>query len=82
MSESTMRVFLNEQGLTVPRESTVLTVVRLADPGLADRLVAGEAVCTDGRGVPCGPGDVLTAGSILRVRVSARHAAQDSDADA
>ncbi len=75
-----MRVYLNEQGVTVPERSTVLDVVRLVDPGLADQVVAGNAVCTDGRSVTCAPGDVLTAGSILRVRVSARHPGQDPDA--
>jgi len=80
--QPTVRVFLNERGFTVPRNSTVLTVVRLADPALADHLQAGDAMCTDGRGVPCAPGDILAAGGILRVRLSARRATQDPDADA
>lgn len=82
MNDPTMRVFLNERGLTVPKDSSVLTVVRHADPALADQLAVGDAVCTDGRGVPCAPEDLLTAGSILRVRVSARRPGQDPDADA
>ncbi|GEM_PF-1792234 len=82
MNAPTMRVFLNEKGLTVPKDSSVLTVVRQADPALADQLAAGDAVCTDGRGVTCAPEDLLAAGSILRVRPSARRAPQDPDADA
>lgn len=76
-----MRVFLNERGVTVPERSTVLDVVRLADMALADPLMSGDAACTDGRGIPCGPEQILTAGSILRVRRSARRSDQETHAD-
>jgi hypothetical protein len=74
-----MPVFVNEIPVRVPSGGTALQAVAAVDQNLADRLGAGEAYVTDGRGIRLAPEDVLSAGAILRVIVSARRA---PDADA
>ncbi|MEO8226279.1 MAG: hypothetical protein ABI637_02560 [Gemmatimonadota bacterium] len=81
MSEP-IRVFVNEQSVDVGPGSTVARAVRIFDSALADRLDAGQAYVTDGRGVPM-PADVLLSpGAILRVVVTARRGAGAGDAHA
>jgi hypothetical protein len=74
-----MPVFVNEKSVKVAAGGTALQAVAAMDQDLADRLAAGEAYVTDGRGIRLAPEDVLSAGAILRVIVSARRA---PDADA
>lgn len=72
--------FVNGQAVRAPAGSTAATVVEAADPALALALGEGRAYLTDGCGVRRSPEDVLEAGAILRVVVSARRAASDADA--
>ncbi len=74
-----MPVFVNEQPVQVVAGGTALQAVAALDGDLAERLGAGKAYVTDGRGIRLAPEDVLSAGAILRVIVSARRA---PDADA
>ena len=72
-----IRVFVNERPVSVPPGAAVLDAVRAFDAVLADRLAAGGAYATDGRGVPVEPAAILGAGAILRVIVPARRGAED-----
>ena len=74
-----MPVFVNEQPVRVVAGGTALQAVAAMDQDLADRLAAGDAYVTDGRGIRLTPEDALSAGAILRVIVSAR---RGPDADA
>lgn len=69
-----MPVFVNERPVKVAAGGTALQAVASLDPSLADRLAAGEAYVTDGRGIRLAPEDILSAGAILRVIISARRA--------
>ena len=57
----------------------VAEAVRRFDPALGDRVIAGEAYVTDGRGIEVDPDQTLASGAILRVVVRAR---RGSNADA
>lgn len=74
-----MPVFVNEKPVQVAAGGTALQAVAALDIDLAGRLRVGEAYVTDGRGIRLAPGDILAAGAILRVIVSARRV---PDADA
>jgi hypothetical protein len=77
-----MRVFVNAVPLDIGSGADVRAAVRALDPELAHRLDGGAAFVTDARGIQVDPGSVLAEGSILRVVVSARRAAEESDDDA
>ena len=77
-----MRVFVNAVPLEVGRGADVRTAVRAFDPELARKLDAATAFVTDARGIEVAPDAVLAEGSILRVVVSARRAAEERDAHA
>jgi hypothetical protein len=81
MPESVIRCFVNDRPVDLPAGATAADAVRAFDPELADRVVAGEAFLTDGRGIALEGGTVLAAGAILRAAVSARRA-RDEAADA
>jgi hypothetical protein len=65
-------VFVNERPVEVTAGSTVLDAVRAFDAGLAAALNDAGTYVTDGVGRRIDPAGALTAGSILRVVVSAR----------
>ena len=75
-----VRVFVNERPLEVPMGATAREAVRAIDADLERRLDDGSAYLTDGRGVWLAPETPLTAGSILRVVVTARKRTEDVDA--
>jgi 2',3'-cyclic-nucleotide 2'-phosphodiesterase (5'-nucleotidase family) len=77
---TSVRVFVNERPLEVPLGATARDAVRAADEDLERRLDDGSAYLTDGRGIRLLPEIPLTAGSILRVVVTARHQSEDVDA--
>lgn len=74
-----MPVFVNEQPVSVRPGGTALQAVAALDQALAERVAARGAYVTDGRGIRLAPEDVLSAGAIIRVIVSAR---REPDADA
>jgi len=72
-------VFVNSGVLDLPDGSSVADAVRLFDPALSERVAAGEAHVTDGRGIEVGLDEPLASGAILRVIVRAK---RGSNADA
>ncbi|HEY7503373.1 MAG TPA: hypothetical protein VH700_04655 [Gemmatimonadales bacterium] len=77
-----MRVFVNAVPLEVGKGADVRAAVRALDAELERKLAGGAAVVTDARGIEVAPDATLAEGSILRVVVSARRAAEERDADA
>jgi hypothetical protein len=77
-----MRVFVNAVPVEVGQGADVRAAVLAHDPALEPKLAAGAAYVTDARGIEVPMDAGLAEGSILRVVVSARRAAGDSDADA
>jgi len=75
-----LRCFVNERALSLAPGATVHDAVAAFDTALAARLAKGEAYVTDARGIRTAVDRPLAAGSILRVIVSARAAADDADA--
>ncbi len=75
-----IRVFVNESSHLVPEGATARDAVRSYDGELGRRLEDGRAYLTDGRGVRLAPETTVTAGSILRVVVTARKQIEDVDA--
>jgi hypothetical protein len=65
MSEE-LRVFLNERGHTLPAGAVVRDVLRAMMPELLPSCETGEALVTDGRGLPVSLDMPLQAGAILR----------------
>jgi hypothetical protein len=76
---STIRVFVNTGLVELPATAVVADAVRGFDPGLGEKLAAGSAYVTDGRGIEVDPSDPLASGAILRVIVRAQ---RGSNADA
>jgi hypothetical protein len=76
---STIRVFVNGGVVDLPAGTAVAEAVSTFDADLGQRMVAGAAYVTDGRGIELGPAEPLTSGAILRVVVRAR---RGPDADA
>ena len=77
-----MRVFVNAAPLEIATGADVRAAVRALDPELERKLAGGGAFVTDARGIEVAPEAVLAEGSILRVVLSARRAAEERDADA
>ncbi len=77
-----MRVFVNAVPLEVGKGADVRAAVQALDAELERKLVAGAAFVTDARGIEVPLASALAEGAILRVVVSARRAAGESDADA
>lgn len=77
-----VRVFINGATVDVAPGSDVGAALRMHDPALAERVVAGAAVVTDARGIEMGIQQSVAAGSILRVVIRARRGAGSDDADA
>lgn len=77
-----MKIFINERPVESTEGTNVLSAIRAFDPLLADRMAAGRAYATDGRGVRLSGAEPLRAGAILRVIVSSRRDETATDADA
>ena len=75
-----IRVFVNAVGTDVAVGSDVRDALRAADPALADRAAAGDALITDARGIEIPLDTRVAAGSILRVVVRARREERSTDA--
>jgi hypothetical protein len=61
-----LRAFVNERGVSAPRGSTALDVVRAFDPAIADAIAAGTQRLTDSRGLPIEPSAPAHGGAIYR----------------
>jgi hypothetical protein len=68
----TIRVFVNAGAVDLPPRADVRAAVRAFDPALEEKLEAGAAYVTDGRGIEISSESPLAAGAILRVIVRAR----------
>ncbi len=77
-----MRVFVNAVALDLEKGADVRGAVAALDGALAGRLESGSAFVTDARGIEVPLDAGLVEGAILRVVVSARRAAGETDADA
>jgi hypothetical protein len=77
-----MRVFVNAVPLEVDKGADVRAAVLALDPDLERKLADGSAFVTDARGIEVPADATLAEGSILRVVVSARRAAEERDAHA
>ncbi len=80
MTLAELRVFVNEQLVTVPAGSGVRTAVERLGPDLAAALAQGRLLLTDGRGLPISADDTVHAGAIIRAVVSSRSASAGADA--
>jgi hypothetical protein len=72
-----IRVFVNEQGVTIPRESTALDAVRAYSAERATDIADGRSRITDSRGLPLEPNTAISGGAIMRV-VPVREATANS----
>ena len=77
-----MRVFVNAVPLEVDKGADVRAAVLALDPELGRKLAEGSAFVTDARGIEVAADATLAEGSILRIVVSARRAAEERDAHA
>ena len=77
-----MRIYINERPFDTGQESTVISAVRAYDAETADRIDAGSAYVTDGRGIRLTGTESIGPGAILRVVTSGRAASGSRDADA
>lgn len=75
-----LRCFVNERSLALAPGATVQDAVAAFDAALAERVAGGAAYVTDARGIRIDSHRPLQGGTILRVVVSARAAADDPDA--
>lgn len=77
---ATVRVYVNGRGVDAPAGGSPVDAVRVADPALADAIVAGERLVTDSRGLPVEAGAPLYHGAIFRVVANRPRAAAGDDA--
>ncbi|HEU5220419.1 MAG TPA: hypothetical protein VFU23_17290 [Gemmatimonadales bacterium] len=76
----TIPVFVNDRCVRVSLGEPVAAAVAAHDAALAERLGAGAAYVTDGRGIRLAADAPLYAGAILRVITSARQDPEEADA--
>ena len=69
---SELRVFLNEQPLTLPAGATVGDALRRGLPELSPLVAEGAAHVTDGRGIEVDLASPLAGGAILRAQRTSR----------
>jgi len=62
-----LRVYVNERGVSVPHGSVAVDAVRALFPELAAEVAAGRQRLTDSRGLPVDASQALVGGSIYRV---------------
>ncbi len=62
-----IRVYVNEQGISVAHGATALDAVRVHNAAQAVDLAAGRSRLTDSRGLPIAADTLLTTGDIFRV---------------
>jgi hypothetical protein len=62
-----LRVYVNERGVSVPHGSVAVDAVRALFPDVATEIDAGRQQLTDSRGLPVEATQALVGGSIYRV---------------
>ena len=78
----TIPVFVNSGSLFVAPGTTAGAAAAQAEPRSAGAAEAGRAYLTDGRGIRRDPSEILAAGDILRVIVSATRDLPEATSDA
>ncbi len=81
MSDATIRVYVNERGVSVPAGSCALDAVRALFPDDAEGIEAGRLRLTDSRGLPIGADEPLVNGLIYRVVAARDRAAVEGGAE-
>lgn len=81
MTTTEVRVFVNEQGVTLASGTPALEAVRRLFPQEADAIDAGQRRLTDSRGLPIDAATPVYGGAIYRV-VSVRERLTDAGDDA
>ena len=79
---SGLPVFINGHCIRLSAGATVSQAVAQHAPDLAEKVAAGAAYVTDGRGIRIEEGQAVHAGAIFRVIVSARRSQDEADAHA
>jgi hypothetical protein len=74
-----IRVYVNGKGCSVPSGALVRDALAAAVPELLPACDAGEAVITDGRGLPVALDAPVAGGTVLRALRPSRRGAADSD---
>ncbi len=74
-----IRVYVNEKGCTLPVGAVVRDALAATVPELLPACEAGEAVITDGRGLPVSLDAPVSGGTILRALRSSRRGAAEAD---
>lgn len=67
MPDSTVRVFVNANGVDVPPGATALDAVRAWNADAAAEVTNGARVITDSRGLPIDGSTPMNSGAILRL---------------
>jgi hypothetical protein len=67
IDDGTVRVYVNERGVSVPAGSRAIDAVRALFPEQADDIEAGRSRVTDSRGLPTAADTLLHGGAIFRV---------------
>lgn len=67
LEPDSLRAYVNERGVSVPRGALALDVVRAFDPAAADALLAGTQRLTDSRGLPIEVDTPAHGGAIYRL---------------
>jgi hypothetical protein len=75
-----VRIFIDDQGVSVAPGTTMLAAVAGHDPARAERIQSGVAYLTDGRGIRLDAGAAVYQGAIVRIVISARASREESDA--
>lgn len=73
-----VRVYVNERGVTVPAGSVALDAVRALFPQQATEVASGKSRLTDSRGLPVPSDTPLNGGAIFRV-VPVRDRTEDAE---
>lgn len=71
-----LRVFVNAIAVEVPAGASALDAIRQWNPDEADKVVRGDRIVTDSRGLPIAADVLVSAGSIFRL-IPARHGASN-----
>ena len=78
----TVRVYINEQGLSVANGLSVLEALRVFDTHIAGEVEKGESRIVDSRGLDISANAIVSGGTILRVLPVRLKASSDTKADA
>lgn len=82
LEPESVRAYVNERGVSVPRGASALDVVRAFDTAAADAVVAGTQRLTDSRGLPIAIDTPAHGGAIYRLLPVRATSLEASEGDA